>query len=83
MVHVTAAAKMVSHAHFGIPREVMGLLQGNHTFIKDPSIKTWAKEYLWSPMLSTSQSSPRKHESLLTIKPTPSWQVLHIAFSLL
>ena len=27
-VHVTAAAKMVSHAHFGIPREVMGLLQG-------------------------------------------------------
>ena len=28
-LHVTAAAKMVSHAHFGIPREVMGLLQGN------------------------------------------------------
>lgn len=27
-LHVTAAAKMVSHAHFGIPREVMGLLQG-------------------------------------------------------
>jgi len=28
-VTVTAAAKMLSHAHFGEPREVMGLLQGS------------------------------------------------------
>ena len=25
---VTAAAKMLNHAHFGQPKEVMGLLQG-------------------------------------------------------
>ena len=29
-LHVTAAAKMLSHAHFGIPKEVMGLLQGSY-----------------------------------------------------
>ena len=27
-VMVTAASKMLNHAHFGQPREVMGLLQG-------------------------------------------------------
>lgn len=29
-VTVTAASKMLSHAHFGEPREVMGLLQGSY-----------------------------------------------------
>ena len=32
-VMATAAAKMLSHAHFGQPREVMGLLQGNISLI--------------------------------------------------
>lgn len=34
-VTVTAAAKMLSHAHFGEPREVMGLLQGTINHMQD------------------------------------------------
>lgn len=44
-VHVTAAAKMVSHAHFGIPREVMGLLQGKPNKIQDPTTSSEVMEY--------------------------------------
>lgn len=33
-VTVTAASKMLSHAHFGEPREVMGLLQGTDGVMK-------------------------------------------------
>ena len=36
---VTAASKMLNHAHFGQPREVMGLLQGTPLITKDPTAR--------------------------------------------
>ncbi len=41
-VTVTAAAKMLSHAHFGEPREVMGLLQGINNGMQDRTMKSKA-----------------------------------------
>jgi hypothetical protein len=36
---VTAASKMLNHAHFGQPREVMGLLQGTPLITQDPTAR--------------------------------------------
>ena len=36
---VTAACKMLNHAHFGQPREVMGLLQGIKDVTQDHTSK--------------------------------------------
>ena len=45
-VMVTAASKMLSHAHFGQPREVMGLLQGKAEATQGLTMKSRATEYL-------------------------------------
>lgn len=44
-VTVTAAAKMLSHAHFGEPREVMGLLQGTYKSSQDLIMKKQAMAF--------------------------------------
>jgi hypothetical protein len=36
---------MLSHAHFGEPREVMGLLQGTPPLIQDLTTNNRAKEF--------------------------------------
>jgi hypothetical protein len=59
-VTVTAAAKMLSHAHFGEPREVMGLLQGTTSSIKDPTMKRQVTVSLSSLTSSTYQWSHRR-----------------------
>lgn len=46
-LHVSAAAKMLSHARFGEPREVMGLLQGISPSIKDPTMRNKVMESSW------------------------------------
>lgn len=61
-LHVSAAAKMLSHARFGEPREVMGLLQGISPHSQDPIMKNKAMESLLSPMLSICQSNPQRPE---------------------
>lgn len=81
-VTVTAAAKMLSHAHFGEPREVMGLLQGNTAITQDHTTKSQATGCLLSLMSSTCPSSPRKQESLPMTKLTHSSPVLLFRCSL-
>lgn len=61
-VTVTAAAKMLSHSHFGEPREVMGLLQGTANHIKDLTMSKQAMASLSSPMSSTYPWSHQRQE---------------------
>lgn len=61
-VTVTAASKMLSHAHFGEPREVMGLLQGKHRVIKVPTTRKAATASLSSLMSSSCLWSPPRPE---------------------
>lgn len=69
-LHVSAAAKMLSHARFGEPREVMGLLQGNSINIQDHITKSKIAESSLSLMSSICLCSLQKQGLLLMMRPT-------------